>query len=102
MDSTVFLQWLRSAGEYKQFVANQVKTIHEHPEIIWRHVPTHGPDWLVHQEQWPSDILPAPTPESECEARARKEIFSAAVDSTDKFGELLEKYPLMKATRVIT
>ena len=40
-------------------------------------------------------------PESECEAKAVKEIFSAAVDSTDKFDELLEKFPLMKTIRVI-
>ena len=33
LDSTVALQWLRGAGEYKQFVANRVKKIHEHPEI---------------------------------------------------------------------
>ena len=30
-----------------------------------------------------------------------KEIFSAAVDSTDKFDELLKKFPLMKTIRVI-
>ena len=41
LDSTVALQWLRGAGEYKQFVANRVKKIHEHPEITWRLVPTH-------------------------------------------------------------
>ena len=122
LDSTVALQWLRGAGEYKQFVANRVKKIQEHPEITWRHVPTHdnpadlgsrggkvsgnqlwwnGPDWLVDPEQWPPDIATAPTPESECEAKAVKEIFSAAVDSKDKFDELLEKFPLMKAIRVI-
>ena len=122
LDSTVALQWLRGVGEYKQFVANRVRKIHEHPEIIWRHVPTHdnpadlgsrggrvsgnqrwcnGPDWLVDPEQWPPDIVTAPTPESECEAKAVKEVFSAAVDSKDKFDELLEKFPLMKAIRVI-
>ena len=78
LDSTVALQWLRGAGEYKQFVANRVKKIHKHPEITWRHVPTHdnpanlgsregrvsgnqrwwnGPDWLVDPEQWPPDIV---------------------------------------------
>ena len=41
LDSTVALQWLRGAGEYKQFVANRVKKIQERPEITWRHVPTH-------------------------------------------------------------
>ena len=41
LDSTVALQWLRGDGEYKQFVANRVKKIQEHPEITWRHVPTH-------------------------------------------------------------
>ena len=38
---TVALQcMLRGAGEYKQFVANRVKKIHEHPEIPWRYAPT--------------------------------------------------------------
>ena len=116
LDSTVALQWLRG------FVANRVKKIQEHPEITWRHVPTHdnpadlgsrggkvsgnqlwwnGPDWLVHPEQLSPDIVTAPTPESEGEAKAVKEVFSAAVDSTDKFDELLEKFPLMKTIRVI-
>ena len=122
LDSTVALQWLRGAGEYKQFVANRVKKIQEHPGNTWRHVPTHdnpadlgswggrvsgnqlwwnGADWLVHPEQWPPGIVTAPTHESECEAKAVKEIFRAAVDSTDKFDELLEKFPLMKTIRVI-
>ena len=60
-----------------------------------------GPESLVDPEQWPPDILTAPTPESECEAKAMKELFSAAIDSIDDFDELLAKFPLMKAIRVI-
>ena len=63
--STVALHWIREGGSYKQFVANRVFKIQQHPEIQWRHVSTkdnpadlgsrsgsvenkerRGPDWL--------------------------------------------------------
>ena len=69
LDSTVALNWILGNGQYKQFVDNRVKKIHEHPEIQWRHVPTdenpadsvsrgvsttelwwNGPDWLSNQK----------------------------------------------------
>ena len=55
----------------------------------------------MHSEQWPPDIVTAPKPESKCEAKAVKEIFSTRVDSTDKFDELRETFHLIKAIRVI-
>jgi hypothetical protein len=50
LESTVTLQWLRGGGQYKQFVANRVKKIQEHPEIIWRHVPT-----MITQRTWEAE-----------------------------------------------
>ena len=40
LDSTVALHWIRGEGQYRQFVANRVSKINQHPEISWRHVPT--------------------------------------------------------------
>jgi hypothetical protein len=39
-DSTVVLHWIKGNGDYKQFVANRVKKINDHQDLIWRHVPT--------------------------------------------------------------
>ena len=40
LDSTVALHWIRGEGQYRQFVANRVSKINQHPEISWRYVPT--------------------------------------------------------------
>ena len=40
LDSTVALYWIKSPGEYKQFVSNRVQKIQSHSEVIWRHVGT--------------------------------------------------------------
>ena len=40
LDSTVALHWTLGNGQYRQFVANRVCKIREHPEIRWRYVPT--------------------------------------------------------------
>jgi hypothetical protein len=100
LDSTVALQWLRGGGQYKQFVANRIKKIQEHPEITWRHIATNdnpadlgsrggkvsgnrvlwnSPEWLVNPDQWLPDIVTTANPESESEAKAVKELFSAGV-----------------------
>lgn len=39
-DSSVVLHWLKRNGDYKQFVANRVRKINAHPDLIWKHVPT--------------------------------------------------------------
>ena len=38
LDSTVFLHWHRDNGEYRQFVANRVRKIQSHTNLLWRHV----------------------------------------------------------------
>jgi hypothetical protein len=74
LDSTVALQWISDRGVYRQFVANRVRKIQSHPNVIWRHVPTRenpaelgscggsvtdvdlwwkGPSWLADPEKWP-------------------------------------------------
>ena len=40
LDSSVDLHWIRSSGEYKQFVSNRVRKIREKTGITWRHVPS--------------------------------------------------------------
>ena len=40
LDSTVALHWISDRGVYRQFVANRVRKIQSHPNVIWRHVPT--------------------------------------------------------------
>jgi hypothetical protein len=128
LDSTVALQWLRGGGQYKQFVANRIKKIQEHHEITWRHIATNdnpadlgsrggkvsgnrvlwnSPEWLVNPDQWLPDIVTTANPESESEAKAVKavkavkELFSAGVVSRDEFDDLLAKFSLTKAIRVI-
>jgi len=34
-DSTVALHWIRSPGEYKQFVSNRVQKIQVHSDVVW-------------------------------------------------------------------
>ena len=36
LDNTVALYWIHG-GQYRQFVANRVSKIKQHPEIVWRH-----------------------------------------------------------------
>ena len=40
LDSTVALHWIVRNGQYRQFVANRVHKIRQHPGIHWRYVPT--------------------------------------------------------------
>ena len=40
LDSSVALHWILGGGECKQFVANRVRKIRKHVEVIWQHVPT--------------------------------------------------------------
>ena len=82
LDSTVALHWIRGEGRYRQFVANRVSKINQHPEISWRHVPTkenpadiasrgghlsnkslwwNGPEWLDDPEKWPDNLETQPS-----------------------------------------
>ena len=40
LDSSVTLHWIGDQGEYQQFVANRVRKIRTHPNILWHHVPS--------------------------------------------------------------
>ena len=100
-DSSVVLHWITGHGEYKQFVANRISKINEHQGVVWHHIPSasypadlasrggqvdsaklwwYGPEWLSNTELWPKDIVTEPTPESNAEAKAVKQIFAVAVD----------------------
>ena len=44
LDSSVALHWISDHGDYRQFVANRVRKIQSHPNVLWHHVPTaHNP-----------------------------------------------------------
>ena len=99
LDSTVALHWILGNGQYRQFVANRVRKIREHPEIRWRHVPTfdnpadlasrggqvtnvglwwNGPTWLSDPGKWPDNPVTAKSPASEKEAKTIKEVLNLA------------------------
>lgn len=51
-----------------------------------------GPKWLSDVTQWPSDIVTAPSQESETEGKVRSELFTGAVDvPMGYFGRCLRK-----------
>ena len=121
LDSTVALHWILGNGQYKQFVDNRVKKIHEHPEIQWRHVPTdenpadlasmggrttelwwNGPDWLSNQKYWPPNLVTSASKASEEEAKVIRELLNAVQteEPMDVLDELLEKKDLFRALRV--
>ena len=83
LDSSVALHWILGNGRYRQFVANRVKKIRDHPEIQWRYVPTNenpadvasrggqitdsklwwnGPEWLSDPTRWPENPVTASSP----------------------------------------
>ena len=122
LDSSVALHWISGGGDYKQFVANRVRKIKEHVEVIWRHVPTEdnpadlasrggmvtkenqlwwrGPEWLSDPRKWPENLVTAPSKESNQEVKATKELFALAVNSDDELDELLAKNSYWKTLRV--
>ena len=123
LDSTVALYWLSDSGEYRQFVANRVRKIQSHPNILWHHVPTtenpadlgsrggsvteaelwwRGPQWLSDPKNWPPDIVRQPTQESQAERRIQRELFAGAVEVNDGLNHVLEKFGLHKAMRICT
>lgn len=122
LDSSVALYWILGGGDYKQFVANRVRKIREHVEVIWRHVPTDdnpadlasrgglvskenqlwwsGPEWLSDPRKWPENLVTAPSKESNQEVKTTKELFALAVNSDDELDELLAKSSYWKTLRV--
>ena len=125
LDSTVALHWILGNGQYRQFVANRVCKIREHPEIRWRYVPTsdnpadlasrggqvtnaelwwNGPVWLSDPEKWPDNPVTAKSPASEEEAKTIKEVLHLAQQQQqnqdrNEFDELLERNNLRRALR---
>ena len=98
-----------------------MRKIQAHPDIIWRHVPSQdnpadlgsrggrdtanqlwwkGPSWLTNQDEWPQDIVTIATPQSRAEAKITKEVFNAAVESTDQLDKVLATFSLSKAIRI--
>ena len=122
LDSSVALYWIEGKGQYKQFVANRVAKIHQHPEISWRHVPSQdnpadlasrggeptplwwqGPEWLSDETRWPPNIVIQPTPISEAEAKVSTVTVAMVNDKSgsDPFDSLLEKYSLSTSLRIV-
>lgn len=122
LDSTVALYWIKGKGDHKQFVENRVRKINSHQGVTWRHVPTkdnpadlasrggdlkeaelwwNGPEWLSNVEGWPADIVTEPSLESKAEAKMVREVLSVAVDENNEISNMLQRYPLQKAVRVV-
>ena len=123
LDSTVALYWINGQGEYRQFVANRVKKIHEHERVIWHHVTTdqnpadlgsregyvtsnelwqHGPSWLSDKTKWPPEIALKPSKETTEESKHTRQVQALVTASPqrDEFDELLESYRLRKVLRI--
>ena len=113
--------WIKGEGEYKQFVANRVAKIQAVEGVTWHYVPTDtnpadigsrggqltklwlkGPPWLQDREEWPSNPVIHPTPETQAEAKAIREILAVAVEAReqDPYDELIQKFTLKKTLRV--
>ena len=122
LDSSVALSWIRGQGEYKHFVANRVKKINSHKEVVWRYVPTadnpadlasrgghveadlwwRGPRWLASPELWPADALNETSEESQTESKLVQKVLGVAVDEKNEVEEVLHKFQLQKAVRTCT
>ena len=121
LDRTVALHWISDRGVYRQFVANRVRKIQSHPNVIWRHVPTRenpadlgsrggsvtggdlwwkGPSWLADPEKLPPNIVTQSSPESRAERKVQQELFAGAVEGSNDLDHILEKFGLSKARRV--
>ncbi len=123
LDSTAALHWIHGEGQYRQFVANRVFKIKQHPDIVWRHVPTKdntadiasrggslsetplwwsGPEWLDNPEEWPDNLVTESTATTEAEAKVvRGVLCNAQVQrATDDLHQLLGKHDLHRTLRV--
>ncbi|XP_068703886.1 uncharacterized protein [Montipora foliosa] len=121
LDSSVALHWISDHGNYRQFVANRVRKIQSHRNVLWHHVPTvhnpadlgsrggsvsgaeiwwKGPSWLGDPAKWPPEIVTEPSPESRAERQVQKELVAVGVEGRSEFDDLLEKFSLRKAMRI--
>ena len=115
------MYWIKTPGEYKQFVSNRVQKIQSHSEVIWRHVGTtenpadigsrsgevsnhplwwNGPQWLQYKARWPPDIVPNAYQETLVEAKATRHVFAVAIAETDELDTLFEKFSYSKVKRI--
>lgn len=121
LDSTVALYWILGQGAYRQFVANRVHKIHQHPDVQWHHVPTAenpadlgsrggsvvnvelwqcGPKWLADPMEWPEKKKLESSAETKVEAKVIKDVLGAAIPVQDSFDQLLSKHDLWKVLRI--
>ena len=121
LDSSVALHWIGDRGEYRQFVANRVRKIQTHPNVLWHHVTStdnpadlgsrggsvigtkllwNGPTWLADPSQWPPEIVTEPSPEITAERKVQQELFAVGVEGSNDFDILLERFALRKAMRI--
>ena len=121
LDSSVALYWIKDQGEYRQFVANRVRKIQSHSNVLWHHVPTdenpadlgkrggsvseaelwwNGPDWLPDPAKWPPEIISEPSAESSAERKIQQERFALGVEGSNDFDNLLERFGLREAMRI--
>jgi len=97
------LHWIKGGGYHKQFVANRVHKIQQHPEVQWHHVSTKDSPadivewtgyWLPKRQKWPTDIETKTTPESQAEAKVIREVLAAAQVQEVNLDTLLGKFTL--------
>ena len=121
LDSTVALHWLKDDGQYRQFVANRVRKMRSHENVLWRHVPTaenpadlgsrggsvdgaklwsDGPDWLSDESKWPPNIVTKASDTSEAEKRFLRELSAVGVETNDVLETVLSKFELCKTLRI--
>ena len=124
LDSTVALYWIGGQGEYRQFVANQVRKIKEHDRVRWHYVPTkqnpadlgsrggdvsknelwlRGPTWLSNQSEWPADVVleaSSEVKEEEKRERVSTQALVTVSQERDEFDRLIETYHLRKVLRI--
>ena len=114
----------QGGGQYKQFVKKRRDAINSKSMgWEWRHVPGpmnpsdtasrgcffeeltkfwwYGPTWLPDRNLWPEAIETQPSPESEAEKKAMKEIFAVALPADYPFREILDKFTVWKSTRIM-
>jgi hypothetical protein len=115
LDSTVALHWLSDDGQYRQFVANRVRKMRSHENVLWRHVPTaenpadlgsrggsvdgatlwsDGPDWLSDESKWPPNIVTKASDMSEAEKKVLRELSAVDVETNDVLETVLSKFEL--------
>ena len=130
MDSMVALYWIRNPGKtWKTFVSNRVRKISEITEennIAWKHCPTDkniadlgsrgapiertekgdwfdGPNWLLNEEDWPTQPVLEKSKKANDEAKPIKEIVAYSKETEvipDEWDSLLERKSYWTTLRV--